>query len=465
MNALPVTAVRILAPGFMTCLMAAADVVRQWDVDRSWPVHPTASPELVTTPQAQYLAYYNAERRLTLAWRRLDEPTWRIRHFPVVTRWATGAHAQIGLAVDRQGIIHLVPYRRDLSEAPAAPPNTIYFRSTRPHDPESMAATHMISPDEPNPHYPYFFANQDGDLFFLFRDGGSGRGNNHIHRHNLETGTWNPLAMLHDGHGRMSSYGGPRPGPDGLWHCLWMWRDTPDADTNHTLSYMVSADLVSWKSACGTDLQLPVRHGMERVVIEPAAPGEGLLNPHQWLGFDGKNRPVASYHRYAPCGNSAIYIARFEDGGWKRFAAHVWDFRWQFGGRGAISVELGAGPVQPIGENRLAIDVWSRKSGRQRVILDETTLQPLADDPGASTAVTSPAWRGVHKKPEIDFPARPMQVRWKAGSGTGTDPTLHYEVRWETGPTNVGDKPVPKPWPDAAPVRVFEIRTSEARLP
>ena len=442
--------------------LSSAELVGQWEVDRSWSVHPSAHPVLVTAGESQYLAYYNAERRLTLAWRRLGDADWEHRHFPVVTRWAARAHAQISLAVDRDGHIHLACYRRDLSESPASPPHAIYYRSERPHDVASMERSVLGSPDAPNPHYPYFFSDADGGMFFRFREGGSGRGNQHIFRYDIEARTWHATPMLHDGKGRMSPYGGPQLGPDGRWHCLWMWRDTPDAATNHTLSYMVSPDLENWHAACGAELALPVSAQQPKVIVEPAKPGEGLLNPHQWLGFDSEQRPVASYHLYAPCGNSAIQVARFEDGAWKREVAHLWDFRWQFGGRGVIHIALRAGPVRPIGDQRLALDVWSEHAGNQRVILDEATLRPVSIGPRGLEDEATVAWRRPFKSAEIDFPERPMHVHWLPGLGQAGEAGVRYEVRWETGPTNLGDLPVPKPWPDAAPLRVFKLRTTNS---
>ncbi len=454
----------IVAAGW-TALTASArseEIVREWEVDRSWSAHPSSPPILVTAGPSQYLAYYNAERRLTLAWRRLDEDVWQRRHFPVVTRWAAGSHALIGLTVDRAGIIHLVPYRRDLSEQPAAPPNMIYFRSARPHDPQSMEATHMVSPEEPNPSYPVFLTAADGTLYFEYREGGSGSGNQRINRYDPEARTWEPMLTLLDGRGEMSAYGGPRLGPDGRWHCLWMWRDTPAADSNHTISYMVSPDLRSWKSAGGTDLALPVNSDNPHVVIDPAKPKAGLLNPLQWLGFDSRQRPVATYHIYAPGGNSAINVARFEEGRWKRVTAHVWDFRWDFGGGGAIPTPLGAGPVKPIGNGRLELRVWSERDGSRRILLDEATLEPIdppdAQAPAADDHVSS--WKDERSKPEIHFPLRPMKVRWLPDNGKPADAGIHYQVRWETGPTNLGDRPVPEPWPEPTPLRVFQLRAA-----
>jgi len=434
-------------------------VMHTWEVDRTWAGHMTSPPILVTADDRQYLAYFNAERRLTLAWRRLDEDAWHHRHFPVVTTWATGAHALIALAVDADGMIHLIPYRRGLVESPEAPPNIIYYRSTRRHDPASMVRTLMVSPEEPNPHYPVFLNAADGSLFFECRIGVSGRGNQALYHFDRATGEWHRLATLLDGLGRMSAYGSPRLGPDGRWHCLWMWRNTPDAATNHTLSYMVSPDLRTWRNAAGEELALPVNPDDPRVVVDPSPPGGGMINPLQFLGFDSQQRPVASYHVYAPCGNSAIYNARFEEGGWKRVASHVWDFRWGFGGGGAIVIKIGVDPVTPIGDGRLLQRVWSERDGVQHVILDEATLEPVgvADSSEHSADTPEPRWRRQHGRPEIAFPARPLAVSWLPDRGKPEEPGVRYFIRWEHGPVNAGDRPVPEPWPPAAPLRVFKV--------
>ncbi len=59
----------------------------------------------------------------------------------------------------------------------------------------------------------------------------------------------------------------------------------------------------------------------------------------------------------------------------------------------------------------------------------------------------------------FDIPPRPMRVQWLPDDGRCDEPDIHYAVRWEAGPVNHGDRPVPKVWPDAAPLRVIEIRS------
>lgn len=443
---------------------AADDGVEISEVGLGWAGHMTASPILVTAGDQQYVAYYDADRRLTLAWRRLNEMNWKHRQFPVVTAWATGAHAQIALTVDAVGILHLIPYRRGLTEQPPEPPHIIYYRSTRPQDPETMERAFMVSPDEPTPHYPAFLKAADGSLFFQCRNGSSGQGDHMIYLHDQETGGWEKLSILLDGQDRMSAYGGPRLGPDGQWHCLWMWRDTPDAATNHTLSYIVSPDLRSWTNAAGVPLKLPIHPEHPEVVVDAARPGEGLINPLQFLGFDSQRRPVATYHKYGPSGKSAIYNARFEDGKWKSVAAYRWDFRWDFGGGGAVGVEVGGGPVRPISGGRLVQRVWSKREGSRHLLVDEATLAPLGEAVEADIPRDSPeyGWKRNFGKPEVDFPARPLLVTWLSDQGRAPEPGTRYFLRWEHGPVNIGDKPVPPPWPPGAPLRVFKVRGTDS---
>ena len=442
------------------CALAATEVAEVSEVDTGWSAHMTSPPVLVTAGSRQYLAYYDASRRLTLASRDTDQQRWKLTHFPVVTRWATGAHAMIGFAVDAGGILHLVPYRRDLAEAPDEPPAVIYFRSARPHDPDSMERTHLVSPSEPAPHYPSFLKSPGGDLYLECRIGVSGDGDKVIYEYDPGTRSWRRLVKLLDGEGRMSAYGSPRLGPDGRWHCHWMWRDTSDAASNHTLCYMVSDDLREWRNAAGESIELPVKPGESRVVVDPAPAGGGLINPSQHLSFDSRNRPVISYHRYNSEGNSAFYNARFENGSWKRVAAWEWDFRWDFGGGGAVDMEVRGGPVERLADGRLMQQLWSQRDGRRNLVLDEAGLAFIREAQPAKEGGewNADAWRRAHSRPEIDFPERPLTVTWLADRGMSPEPGTRYLVRWEHGPVNVGDRPVPEPWSPPAPLRVFKVR-------
>lgn len=423
-------------------------------VGRTWTGHFTAPPILAGRDGRQYVAYYNEERRLTLAWRKIAEKTWRSRAFPVVTRWATGAHAQIGLTVDARGHIHLVPYRRDLSEAPPAPPNIIYFRSERPHDPESMVPTFMVAPTEPNPSYPLFLNDHRDDLYFVFRAGGSGSGTQVLNALDAESGRWKKLTALQDGRGEMSAYGTPVIGPDGHWHCLWMWRDTPNAATNHSISYMASEDLRVWKDAAGNRIEMPVTIHESRVIIDPRKPGDGLINPLQELGWDSRNRPLVSYHAYTPDGKSAVYLARPGRSGWDIALSHAFDFRWHFGGGGAVGLEFKLSPAEVLAPGKIVQRISSKRAGKFEIISNESDLRTLEVRPGHGSL---PAWKQEHGRVTNGEGKSGFSVHWIPERGRSSGPGRRSFLRWEAGPVNPGDKPVPPPYPEPSVLQVFTL--------
>jgi hypothetical protein len=90
---------------------------------------------------------------------------------------------------------------------------------------------------------------------------GSGSGNEIYDVYDTASSRWSHLLAvpLVDGEGQRNAYFvGPTLGPDGLFHLAWVWRDTPDAETNHDLSYARSRDLVHWEKSDGAPLKLPI---------------------------------------------------------------------------------------------------------------------------------------------------------------------------------------------------------------
>lgn len=439
----------------------ADQVMDESDVGLTWSVHHTAPPRLYSQDGYQYVLYYDADRFLQLAQRRLDSDVWGHHRFPVQTRWATGGHAKVSLVVDGDGHVHVAAYRRDLSEQPPDPPATIYYRTARPHDLGTLERSHMVAPDEPNPGYPEFIEGADGTLFFEYRIGGSGRGSQRWNVYHPGTRTWEALPVMLDGQNQRSAYGGPRLGPDGRWHCSWVWRETPAAETTNIVAYMRSDDLVHWENADGEPLTLPITRANSRVVVDPVEPRQGLINSVRVMGWDSRSRPVISYHKYDQQGHSQIYNARHEAGGWRIVQATDWDFRWDFGGGGAIGRQVDVRPVQPAPGGRLLQQVLARKDGRgwSRVVLDEATLAPVDEPPpdGAPPGACAPSWQQELDQPEVDFPQRPMNVLWIGDQGQGAPAGTSYWLRWEIGPVNERDQPVPKPWPDPTTLRVYKI--------
>jgi hypothetical protein len=138
----------------------------------------------------------------------------------------------------------------------------IYFRATTPNDVESLEQVKsMVGDYENRCTYPSFMRDKNERLIFTYRDGSSGNGNQIWNVYDESTQTWSRLLEkpLFDGQGAMNAYFvGPTLGADGYFHVCWVWRDTPDAATNHDLSYARSPDLIHWEKSTGEPYELPI---------------------------------------------------------------------------------------------------------------------------------------------------------------------------------------------------------------
>ena len=467
-------AVLITAAGAMTGAVSAdsSDLASEYDavlgeieVAPVWSVHQLGRPNLLTRDGYQYIAYYDEERYLTIAQRELGSENWSYQSFPMQMGWATGGHAKLTLTVDRDGYIHLSGYRRGLLEGPPSPPEKIYYRSETPHDISEFERLYMVSENEA-PHYPTFIEGPEDELYFMYRDGTSGRGDQVFNEYDVDAREWKRLydTPLFDGRGEMNAYGGPRLGPDGDWHATWVWRDTPDNATNHSLSYARSPDMRSWETIAGAPIELPITSETEGVIVDPAGPGDGISNMTHALNWDSELRPIVSYHKFDEDGHSQIYNARFEDGEWNSVQATDWEFTWDYGGTGALPRVLGVGSVSAEEDGVLTHTPWSRRHGAEAILLDEETLEPFErtePDP-------PPAWRQAMTEPELDFMVEPnddllreggpMEVTLIHDQGEPEEDGVQYIARWEHAGRN-RDRPVPEPWPEPTMLRVYKVET------
>ncbi len=449
----------------------SATIHQQIDVAPVWSVHRAGPPELLTRDGRQYVAYFDHDRFLTLAQRELDSDQWEYHRFPVQMGWQTGSHAKLSLALDRQGYIHITCYRRGLLQEPPTPPRPIYYRSEVPHSIDAFEQMYMISEDE-RTDYPTFIT-VDGTIYFLFRDGGSGRGDQHFYRYDDARRSWELVldVPLIDGGGERSAYGLPTPGPDGRWHLLWVWRETPDHATNHSLSYArtVGSDLTQWESAGGVQVTPPFTIDNTELLVDGTPPEGGLSNVLHRIGWDSQKRAVISYHRFDETGASQIYNARFEEDKWRIVPATSWDFVWgePYYGTGALNVfgNVRMSGITPDGNGEITQMVWNREVEEAIVVLNEDSLEPLRQE-----SPQSAEWRRKLTRPESDFQIEPipdlrrtggpMQVELISDSDGSDLDGVSYFLRWEHGGAN-RDRPVPEPWPEPTMLRVYKISNAD----
>jgi hypothetical protein len=372
----------IAASAVMTLATPASERPTQGSlskIDRVWSGH-RVNFAVSRAADRIFVAYYDAERQLTVASRTLADAQWTRRKLDVRTGW--DSHNYIAMAVDSGGFLHL---SGNMHNDPL-----VYFRSDLPGDIATLTRIPVLvdARVEQRMTYPVFLFDRDRRLVLKYRDGGSGNGNEIYDVYDVAAKRWNHLltSPLVDGEGSRNAYFvGPVLGPDGYFHLAWVWRETPDAETNHDLSYARSRDLVQWEKSDGSPYSLPIR--LANAEIVDAVPVEGgMINNNTVVGFDSDGRPMITYHRFDARGDTQIFVARRESTGWKNRAITQWrDFRWDFRGRGSLVSRLTVSGAAPAPGGRLHVGV--RRDGLPiDILLDEDSLKPASERAGTTLA-------------------------------------------------------------------------------
>ena len=402
---------------------------------------------LLTRGKRQYVVYYDAERRVTVAQRTLGSGEWKQRKLPCRGSW--DSHLGFALAIDSNGLLHL---SGNMHCDPL-----VYFRSTEPYDIETLKEINrMVGEKENSVTYEQFLKGPKDRLIFWYRHGSSGNGQRIFNVWDPDEKTWSRLFRkpLFDGLDQMNAYPlGPKRGPDGNFHIVWMWRDTPDAATNHHISYVWTDDMEHWKTPAGRTIDLPITPKTEGVVVDPVPSREGLINMGFALGFDAQDRPIVSYHKYDENGKSQVYNARWEADHWQIYRTSDWDWRWEFGGGGSIPSRVGAGAVTPTGDGYLSQRYRNAREGSGVWKLDPETLKPV----GKLKPRGFPIPRRVRKL-RSDFPG--MQVHISGDHGRSGEPDTRYYLRWESLPVN-RDRPRKGNLPEPSTLMLYKLERGE----
>jgi hypothetical protein len=432
-------------------------------LDKIWSAVPVGFC-LLTHGDKQYVAYYNAERRTVVGMRTLTDaefirvvlpsesgdPPRQSKATSTIQGW--DSHNYLTMAVDETGHLHL---SGNMHVDPL-----LYFRSEKPGDVRTMKQIKsMVGKNEDRCTYPKFMHLKNGELLYHYRDGSSGKGNEIYNIYDTRTRNWRRFldTPLIDGLNRMNAYQrGPLLGPDGMYHLLWMWRDTSDAATNHDISYARSRDMRNWENAAGQALELPITINSKGTIIDPVPAGGGIINTIHRLGFDSGNRVVVSYHKHDGNGNTQAYAARYEKNSWNIRQISSWQGRHIFEGGGSgpatYGTSISLGTIEKHSPGKLALPYQHWKAGKGNLLIDEDTLAPLGVAPPAKKA---PRYPREITKVESEFPG--MRPGWCADSGNSPDPSIYYVMRWETlGPNR--DRPRTGELPDNSDLILYKIR-------
>jgi hypothetical protein len=310
---------------------------------------------------------------MTIASRKLREKTWSYKKLDSFVEW--DSHNYLSLFLDDEGLIHLVG---NMHSSPL-----IYFRSELLYDINSLKPLHtMTGIDEDVTTYPVFMRGSNNEIIFHYRYGRSGSGYEVYNLWNASEKKWIQLLgkPLTDGRGEMNAYmQGPTLGPDNYYHLIWVWRDTPDCATNHTLSYARSKDLINWESIRGEKIELPITIDYKELYVDTTPIHGGLINIGNKIGFDSEGKILIGYHKYDSAGNTQLFLSRFENGEWTSNKVSDWDYRWDFKGIGTIVNEILIDSPKPSKEKgKVLFGYHHIKYGDGQIVADEKTLKPIA---------------------------------------------------------------------------------------
>ncbi len=345
-------------------------------------------PTLLQHKNLQVVAYYDADRTLTIANRNIGGQAWNYRKLDSRAKW--DSHNYIELGFDRSGQLHVAG---NMHTSPLQ--YWIIDLSSEESRPTKVKA--LLDPQtELKITYPRFIRSSDGSLIFTYRNGSSGDGDfvaviwdDSERRHKLVS-----EGPLIEGGGKRNAYldsNAPILGPDGLWHLLWVWRDSPDAETTHSINYARSHDLVAWRSGDGRRLNRPITLNKQSVV-DPVPPRHGLINNNVRLGFMPDHRPVALYHKQDANGSQQLWSAVFEVSGWVKRQHTNWNFEWNFQGQGSLDFKIEIGV--PLTTTR-GLSVNVRRKEEVQTYLFDTNLALV------STEVAAP-WSPLSRSTRSD---------------------------------------------------------------
>lgn len=377
----------------------------------------------LTYNEWQFVAYYNKNRNLSVASRRVSDSKWNYKVLPTKVGWDT--HNRITMTMDRDFCLHVTGNMHNDSMT--------YFKTEEALD---ISTFKKIFPlvsvqDELSCTYPNFLKTPDNQIIYSYRTGGSGNGITISNIYDEKTKSFKRLTdkPLFDGLGEMSAYArGPRLGPDGFYHVAWLWRNTPRCETNHSLSYARSKDLIHWENMPGTKSDLPITPRKKLFTVDPVPPGGGAINGAYGLFFDLDNSPLIVYMKYGKIGNNQFFVAKPEKGNWTIKQVSNWNYRWEFTGPGSITFEIRLKNAQVTKNNQIKISYWHKNRGDGELIVDQESLS-LIEDNEVEIVEKSEYPEELIEPVSSD---KGLMVHWMKLRNQNQMSNEYYSLRWET---------------------------------
>ena len=253
----------------------------------------------------------------------------------------------------------------------------------------------------------------------------------------------------------MNAYmSGPVRGPDGFFHMIWVWRDSPDCATNHHLSYARSIDLIHWESVFGDKVGLPLTISEKKLWIDPIPSGGGIINGGAKLSFGRDNRPIVNYHKRDKDGNMQVYVARPEKDKWGRHQLTDWEKPVEFSGRGSMGfIGIRISGLSQAEDGLLTMTYRHRDYGSGRLVIDEETLRSI----DKNVTIKEDQYPEALDKLQSDF--KGMGIMRFKDIGDSGDENVRYILQWETLGRNRDRRRKP-PLPKPSTLKLYKLRAN-----
>jgi hypothetical protein len=260
---------------------------------------------MVTHKNHQYVAYYDANRRVSIARRKLPAGQWSIIHFTDYFFENNDDHNTICMGVcPGDGTIHLTfdhhidsLHYRVSRKGVASHPETIKWEASLfgPIVSELEKGRTLIGLT-----YPRFWQTPEGNLQLCYRVGSSGGGDRMLVDYDAATSTWINTRQIDSGKGefqdtfnkspsRCSYPNGYDYGPFGRLHVTWVWRERTQG-ANHGIMYAYSEDRgKTWLNNQGKVLAEPPHIGSPGIKVVDISRAYSLINS-QSQAVDSKGR-------------------------------------------------------------------------------------------------------------------------------------------------------------------------------
>ncbi|WP_198342356.1 BNR repeat-containing protein [Pedobacter psychrophilus] len=242
---------------------------------------------LVTFENIQYIAYYDEQKNVVLGKRDINSKDWELKVTPYKGD-ATDAHKSISIMIDGDGFLHMSWGMH------GGPFN--YCKSVRAGSLDLGPIIPMTGFKEKSVTYPEFYRLANGNLLFLYRDGGSGNGSLMLNSYDIKTKKWKNLQDgWINGENQRSPYWQMVIDNKGAIHISWVWRETADVSSNHDMCYAKSEDGgISWEKSTNEKYMLPITAATAEYALK--IPEKSDLINSTAIAVDEKDNPyIVSY--------------------------------------------------------------------------------------------------------------------------------------------------------------------------